>query len=242
MVSIEINGQKIKMLSSKEELTFKQYTRLIEEVGYDKPVEERDWLAAFNILAGTSFKQIASLEEHMKLYTLIEWAIEGFQFELSKEDFKWHGEKIKMPKTSNLSIGQAITLKQSIAKYKYLESSAAAVLAIYLQPIIDNADYSLERAREIEKEIELMPAQIVWTYGFFLHKKLLTSGLFFTNNKSATQINLKTWLQLMRLNLQVMGSLAFFLILKLYRRMQKFILWIQIQYIQKATWILYLIS
>lgn len=222
------------MPASKAELTFKQYARLIEEVGYDKPVEERDWLAAFNILAGTSFKQITSLEEHTKLYTFIEWAIEGFYFELSKEDFKWHSEKIKMPKTGALSIGQAITLKQSIAKYKFMESSAAAVLAIYLQPLIDKADYSLERAREIEKEIELMPAHLVWTYGFFLHKKLAADGLLFMNSKHATQINLKIWLQLMLLNLQVVASLAYSLIWKLYQRSQRFILWIRIEYMRRA--------
>lgn len=235
MVSIEINGQKIKMPASKEELTFEQYVRLIEEVGYDKPVEERDWLTAFNILAGTSFKEIASLEEHVKLYSFIEWAIEGFTFELSEEPFILNGEHIKLPTTSSLSIGQAITAKQAIARYKFLESSAAAIIAIYIQPMVDNAPYSLARARELEEQIKKLPARIVWTHGFFLHKKLMQSGQLFSSNKNVAPINLKIWLQLMLLNWQVLTSLAFFLISKLYLRMQRFILLTRIRFILAVT-------
>lgn len=231
MVSIQINGTKTLLPASPTELTFSQYKRLIENVGYDKAVEERDWLAAFNILAGTSFKEITSLEDHTKLYGLIEWAIEGFQYTLSKEPFKWNGAPMELPTTNSLSIGQAITAKQAITKYKYLESSAAAIIAIYIQPLVDGGAYSLARAREIEKQIEEMPAQIVWTYGFFLHRKLIASGLLSSNTNSAVKINLKIWLRLMLLNLQVLGSLLYSLTWRLFQHMRKFILLIRIKFI-----------
>lgn len=68
----------------------------------------------------------------------------------------------------NYSIGQAIECRQSLEGAKTYDEVVSISTAIYLQPEYDGDKFSMERARELEKKILLMPVMEVHGTGFFL--------------------------------------------------------------------------
>jgi len=107
------------------------------------------------------------------------------------------GHIIAIPKKiGGLSIGQAIAVRERLeqvavrinetiekAPLKYCftndfiyDEAISFAVAVYLQPFYDNADFDLDRAKNLEQFILKMPITEVYPVGFFLLKKHLQRG------------------------------------------------------------------
>ena len=203
---ISVNGNKINMPSCYEELTTKQWERIISEWDMDKPIEERDFFKLFNILAGTDFKALEPTDENeVTVWNAVRWIVEQpftFSEQLPKV-LEIEGKIIQIPtKINRLSIGQNIYLKQLIANSKYLEQNISYAVAIYLQPIYDGSKFDSERAKELKMLIEQLPAYLIRPIGFFILSHAQKNGSRRMTNLKKIISNLITrsvnWLQAWR--------------------------------------------
>lgn len=171
MVSVTLNDIKYQIPVCFEELTTKQYQRIVAEWDMDKPIVERDYFALFNILAGTDFKDYhASAENEVTIWNAIRWVLEqDFQFGELPKVLKIKERTIVIPNDiTKLSIGQNIHLKQLLAESKYMEERLSDAVAIYLQPLYDGTKFDEDRAKEIKTWIDEMPVYLIRPIGFFL--------------------------------------------------------------------------
>jgi hypothetical protein len=113
---ISLNGVRKEIPSCFEELTTRQYERIISEWGIEKPLVERDFFKLFQILCDTDFTDFhATSENEVTIWNAVKWFVESdFVF---KEDLpkvlKINDKVITIPKRIEaLSIGQNIHLKQ----------------------------------------------------------------------------------------------------------------------------------
>jgi hypothetical protein len=177
---ISLNGERKNIPSCFEEITTKQYERIISEWGIDKPLVERDFFKLFQIFTDTNFTDFhATAENEVTIWNAVRWFVESdfkFSEELPKV-LKINECTVTIPKRIQaLSIGQNIHLKQLLTKSKYLEEQLSAACAIYLQPLYDGKKFDYDRAMELKAVIEQMPAYLIRPIGFFLLKSALPHG------------------------------------------------------------------
>jgi len=177
---VKINGEKKEVPCCYAELTTKQYQRIVSEWDFEKPIEDRDFFALFNIITDNQFTHFENTPENeVTVWNVVRWIVEE-PFQFSKELPKVlviNGKIIDIPKDIRaLSIGQNIMLKQTLSKSKVMEANLAEAVAIYIQPLYDGKKFNGERAKELIKEIEQLPAHIVYPIGFFLFKNVLKHG------------------------------------------------------------------
>jgi len=195
---ISLNGERKEIPSCFEELTTKQYERIISEWGIEKPLVERDFFKLFQIFCDTDFTDFhATSENEVTIWNAVRWFVESeFQFseELPKVLQVTHNgisKTITIPKRIEaLSIGQNIHLKQLLTKSKYLEEQLSASVAIYLQPLYDEKKFDYDRAMELKESIEQMPAYLIRPIGFFLLKSALPRGTNTVNRWQKMKNNL----------------------------------------------------
>jgi hypothetical protein len=177
---INLNGTKKNIPSCFEELTTKQYERIISEWGIEKPLVERDFFKLFQILCDTNYTDFhATSENEVTIWNAVRWFVESdFQFsdQLPKV-LEINYKVLTMPKrVQALSIGQNIHLKQLLSKSKYMEENLSIACAIYLQPLYDGKKFDYDRALELKEVIEQMPAYLIRPIGFFLLTSALPHG------------------------------------------------------------------
>lgn len=182
MTSIKLNGKKYLIPSSWKEVTTIQYIRIITEwASSAEDIADRDFFILINIFTGLNFKRFErTIDNEITLTSALEWVItEPFRFQDTLPKVLKIGNKsVSIPEDPReLSIGQNIHLRRDfIEKSKYLEENISIATAIYLQPIIDNSLFKINRAKEISKQLEDMPAYLIYPIGFFLLRRALGFG------------------------------------------------------------------
>lgn len=205
-IPTRINGKvqtiKCRVPSCWEEMTTGQYIRVIREWEDGTDIADRDYFKLFNILTDGKFTGFEStIENEVTLINLIGWVItQPFQFTQELPKVLVIGNKvIDIPRhPRELSIGQNIHLRRDyIDKSKKIEENIAIATAIYLQPLIDNSLFKINRAIEIAKEVEQMPINLIYPIGFFLLERAMTFGTRQEKTWLLPRVSLKQMLGLM---------------------------------------------
>lgn len=182
MLSITLNDKKHKCISSYEEMKVKHYLRIIKEWDQHLDVADRDYFKLLSILTETDYVGFEkTIENDLSIINAVGWVIVQ-PFEFSKTPPKVlevRGKVIDIPQDiSELSIGQNIHLRRDfIDKSVSLEENIAIATAIYLQPIVEQKRFHMERALALSKEIEEMPINLIYPIGFFLLNRAMTFGM-----------------------------------------------------------------
>lgn len=148
-----------------------------------KEWDGKDTVSLFSILSGVSYRALyhsKDRELEAGLLAATQFIYEEkptFKSQGKPDKFTFRGAEYTVPKDlTGLSIGQNIHVYQRLTGAKTYDELIALALAVYLQPIIDGKDFDLDRALELEKEIERMPITETYPLGFFLLQPLIKSG------------------------------------------------------------------
>ena len=184
------------------ELKTHHYIRMLREWEDGTPIEDRDYFKLFCILTDDKFTAFENtLENQVSLTNLLGWVIaEPFEFsDKPPKVLMFHGKPVDIPEhPRELSIGQNIILRRDyIDKSKHLEENVSIATAIYLQPLIDNSLFKISRAKEIAKEIEEMPINLIYPIGFFLLSRALKFGEMPEKTLPQVRTNLRATLRTM---------------------------------------------
>ena len=174
---ITVNGERKEIPECFEALTAQQYELMVPE--FAKEIDERDHFRIFQILAGTEFADFhATAENEVTIWNAIRWLYEQpFVFGDVPKVLKINDKVVIIPKDiKKLSIGQNIHLKQLLSETTYLEENISAACAIYMQPLYEERKFDFDRAMELKKVIEGMPAYLIRPIGFFLLNHALPHG------------------------------------------------------------------
>ena len=200
MTNATLNGKRFKCPSCMEEMTVKQYVRIITEWNEGDPAD-RDYLKLLNILTDGAYPSYDhTIENDITLFDLVGWVItQPFEFKKERPKVLYLRDKlIDIPEPGELSIGQNIHLRRDyMDKSRTLEENIAIATAIYLQPIIENRKFHVKRAEELAKEIEQLPIHLIYPIGFFLLKRAQNFGTTSAKTWSRTKISLRQILRKM---------------------------------------------
>lgn len=181
MITIRLNDRPYKVASCWEEVTVKQYVRIIKEWEPEKDIADRDYFILLGILTGAEFAGMHnSLENQVTLTNILGWVItQPFQFSKELPKALLIGDKtVSIPgDPRELSIGQNIHLRRDyIDKSKLLEENMSIAVAIYVQPEYHKSLFQVEKAVELSKIIDEMPISVIYPIGFFLLNRALRFG------------------------------------------------------------------
>lgn len=205
MITLVTNEKKVKCPAGWHEVTTDIAQQIAQWTG--------DKIELFNILTGTNY---AKVKADTSLGSVFFDAINFVYFPspvanapLPKVLQIDRGHIIEIPKKIGaLTIGQSIAVRERleqvearIAKsietspnkfcftgnFMYDEAISFAV-AVYLQPLYDNAEFDLDRAKNLEQFILQMPITDIYPVGFFLLTQQLKSGSGFIR-----ALQLKLW-------------------------------------------------
>lgn len=196
MITLWVNGKKVKCPTCYEELITGTYQRILKEWGVDEPdVAKRDFLQLFSILTNTTFSVLHQTSHNEQtIWNAIRWYFEQ-PFKVSDKLPKFleiNGRIIEIPKrVGDLSFGQNVQLRQLLDKSKLLEENISAAVAVYLQPLYDNKKFDYDKAMKLEETISQMPIHLTYPVGFFLLKAVMRDGWKPTNKWRRLQTSLK---------------------------------------------------
>jgi hypothetical protein len=180
---VKLNGVRYDCASSWKDprFTTKQYIRIVKEWDRDKDIADRDYFKLLNILTDGKFDSYQNTSENdITILDTVGWVItEEFKFDKKMPKVLAIGDRIIEipPDPAELSIGQNIHLRRDFIDHSEIpEENIAIATAIFLQPIIDGKKFHLERAKELAKEIEKMPAYLIYPIGFFLLQRCMNFG------------------------------------------------------------------
>lgn len=199
MISIKLNGEKYSCASSWEQIKFRQYIRILKEWDADvADFADRDYFKLLCILTDYDIKGKKADPEvfnQVSLMNAVGWVVyQPFEFSKELPDvLEIKGNKYLLPRDpSELSIGQNIHLRRDyIEKNKIEQENYAIATAIYLQPFIDGPKFDIKKAQALCKEIEEMPAFLIYPIGFFFTNRALNFGKPFTRQWHLLPANLK---------------------------------------------------
>lgn len=136
----------------------------------------------FSLLTGKDYDEVYQAQSedlNAGLYQAVSFVInepKSFKSMKVPSEFVFNGKSYKSPGVKSLTVGQAFALRSIVTEAKNLECSISITLAIYFQPLIDGTKFSLDRAKEIELDIQKMLLTETYPLGFFLLSKLNNSG------------------------------------------------------------------
>jgi len=185
---MRINGKKIHCPRSYEELKTRHYQRIVTEwQPEEKDLYKKDFFKLFCILTDTDYASfVKTPENEAAIWESVRWFVEQpFKFDekppvMLQVGFKWLvlPKTVRIPKsTGTLSIGQNIVVKQRLEKSKYPDGDLAFVTAVFLQPIYDNAQFDMDRVKDLENIILEMPIAKIYPIGFFLLNLVAMDGI-----------------------------------------------------------------
>lgn len=208
MTPLSIDGKKVQCPSCYEELKTGAYQRILKEwMATDEDIAKRDPFQLFSILTATDYAGYQKTPENEQaIWDATHWYVtQPFRFSIDLPKCIQIGEKIiTVPrKVGRLSYGQNVNLWQLIRESVFIEENISMAIAIYLQPLYDEAKYDLERARELEKLIREIPVYLTHPIGFFLlqtvrhpgRKRTVGSRLIRNNLRQSLKRMLPTWLR-----------------------------------------------
>lgn len=196
MVKLKLNGEPVLCPSCYEEIKTRHYVRILKEWDQTVDIADRDYFQLFQILTDTAFSDFSrTVENEITFHNAISWILtQDFKFSQILPKVLWYKDKaIDIPQEpGELSIGQNIHLRRDyIDKSKVLEENISIAAAIYLQPRVDNGQFSMKRAIEIAKDFDEMPAYLIYPIGFFLLRRAMTFGLRPAKTSPLVKISLK---------------------------------------------------
>lgn len=188
---VVVNEERIKVPICWEEVTTEMYQRLIQS--------DNTPLGLFCALINKEFDSIrktASDEVEESIYRCTNFILDDKPEFLSAdipEYIIYKHKSYKIPKKLQaLTLEQNMHVKNRMHDGIAVESLIAFTIAIYLQPILDAAEFDFDRALELEKEIEHMPIDQTYSIGFFYLSKLQNFGrsglLFYSLRKQISKI------------------------------------------------------
>ena len=180
MTSVLFNGKKQFIPNCWEEVTTKQYISIVSEWEPEVDIADRDYFKLLDILSNNKFKYERTIDTELTLISVVGWVImqpAPFKDAPLPKVLQFHDKVIDIPQNiRQLSIGQNIHLRREIEKLKLLDACIPIAIGIYLQPIIDKGKLSLDRAKEIAKEVEELPISLTYPIGFFLLRNAIRLG------------------------------------------------------------------
>ena len=197
---VTVNNEKVRIPSSWEELKTGTWIRIIRDWQPEiKDIAQKDYFELFKILTGKKWKGfLPNAKNEEKVWSCVRWVIEQpFDFAEKPESIIIRDKLIKIPPIGSLSIGQNIYLRQQLEKTEDIRLLIAKATAVYLQPLVDECKFDVEKAKELEDEIMLMPVCKVYPVGFFLLIRAINSGWKPLSGLNLTVSNLVTRLRLM---------------------------------------------
>jgi hypothetical protein len=182
MIAVKLNGEKFHCPSSWQEITVRQYIRVVKEWDRDKDIADRSYFKLFNILTDGAYTKYENTSENdITILDCVGWVItQEFAFDKKlPKVLDICGKAIDIPQhPAELSIGQNIHLRRDyIEKSEIIDENIAIATAIYLQPLIDNSRFNINRAIALSKEIEKMPVCLIYPIGFFLLRRAMKFGM-----------------------------------------------------------------
>lgn len=204
MVRLKINGDPVSVPTCYEEIKTRHYVPFRTVCGKAEDVADLDFFTLFNVLTDSNYTDFKrTVENEIILNRALSWVIvQDFKFStILPKVIVFKGRTIAIPQEiGELSIGQNIHLRRDyIDKSKLPEENLAIAAAIYLQPRIDNGQFSIKRAVEIAKEFDEMPAYLIYPIGFFLLRRALKYGLMPAKTSPLPKISLRPMLNRMLL-------------------------------------------
>jgi hypothetical protein len=176
---VTVNNEKVIIPSSWEELKTGTWIRIIRDWQPEiKDIAQKDYFELFKILTGKKWKGfLPNPKNEAKVWSCVRWVIEQpFEFSEKPDSIIIRNKLIKIPPIGSLSIGQNIYLRQKLEKVEDIRLLIAKAVAVYLQPLVDECKFDVEKAKELEDEIMLMPVCKVYPLGFFLLIRAINSG------------------------------------------------------------------
>lgn len=205
MINITVNGVKSRCATHAKDITTKQYIRIIKEFDFRKDYADWDYFHLFAILTNDEnykptnrYKESATSD--LSIIDCVSWIWTDFIHDKTlPKAIEIRGKSYEIPTNpGSLSIGQNIHLRRDyIDKSMSVEENIAIAVAIYMQPIVDGKKFDIARARELCKEIEEMPAYIIYPVGFFLLKRAINYGIRPEKNSLPILNSLKQMLSVM---------------------------------------------
>lgn len=187
MKQYTLNGKAFNCPESWHDITIEQllklnvgYTRSLEAIAICTGISEDEWSRS------TDYALLDQVEQNL----LFLMSPDGLVLEDLPKEFVFRGEKVStISDIGTLSIGQYQDLKDYINEFYKQEgpevdtirrlSLYPKITAIYLQPIIDKAEYDWKKAEDYSKELFEYSAMEVSAWGsFFIGKfKELRNGI-----------------------------------------------------------------
>lgn len=207
MVRLKLNGESHELPSCYQEIKTRHYVAFQQVCQQTKDVADLDYFQLLNIFTDSTFTDYArTIENEIALNNKFSWVItQDFKFnQILPKVLVYKGHTIPVPQEiGEMSIGQNIHLRRDyIDKSKIIEENLSIAAAIYLQPRIDNAQFSIKRAIEIAKDFDEMPAYLIYPIGFFLLRRAMSFGLRPAKTSPLPKINLRPMLNRMLLGWQ----------------------------------------
>jgi hypothetical protein len=178
MLTLDVNDKKLKAPICWEECTLEVFQRIFRECD-----DGDNLVKIFSAITGTKFKDIwadANEELDAAIYQVTAFVVnqkQDFRTKKLPTKIRISGKTVVIPKKLEaLTIGQNFHVRGAISKEKKLEPCISIAIAVYLQPLIDEAPFDYDRALLLEKEILQMNIYDVFPIGFFLLKRLTNSG------------------------------------------------------------------
>lgn len=201
MITLSINGTKVKCPGCYEELTTGTFQNVFLKWDMDEPdFAKRDYFKLFSIINNIDAEIKRTPENEAVIWDAVRWFLyQPFKFSAQLPKVLKIGDKIvTVPRSCGpLSSGQNINLKQVIDKSHFMEEGISKAVAICLQPIYDESKYDYDRAMELEKSILEMPIYLTHPVGFFLLQTVRKDGWRPTNGLQRRMVSLKQILKRM---------------------------------------------
>jgi len=165
------------------EMTLAVFQRLYQERN-----EGDDPIRIFSILTGTKYEQLWNEQSEIleaeiyRAVAFIKNAPQTFRVKPGKDEvIRISGKKVHYPtRLDKLTIGQNFMIRSRLEKAEKeglpLETLVSYAAAVYLQPLVDEAPFNVDRANEIEQELLTRNIYDVFPIGFFWLSKLNNSG------------------------------------------------------------------
>lgn len=183
----ELNGKGYDCPSCWEQVTVSQHKQILNW-DTDKELHDRNFFKLFCILTGTDFNAFdCTPENEVTIWNAIKWAIETpFPDNELPKALQVGERSIMIPKDLGLcAIGQNIIMRQILESGKVFTSNEGKIIdydcyaqavAIYCQPLLDEAKFDYVKAKELIAVINQMPIYLIRPIGFFLLNRVVESG------------------------------------------------------------------
>jgi len=171
MIPIKINGKESLIPGAWDELTIGQYIEISINT------HRLNQLRLFSIISGINYALLLNLPEDgldVNLDQILFWFNEPFDPNLldRSETITINGKIITPPNDpGKKTLGQKLFLQSKVREAQSADALLCTIVsdavAIYLQPMVDDAPFNDERAMELKTELLKLPITLIYPWGCF---------------------------------------------------------------------------